>query len=231
MKLLVVIPAFNEKDSILNTVRELQTTCPMYDYIVVNDGSADNTADICRENGLNLLDMPVNLGLSGAVQAGMKYAYLNDYDAVIQFDADGQHSAEYIAAMVSKLQEGYDIVIGSRFVTEPKPKTMRMLGSNLISFAIKLMNGTVICDPTSGMRLYGRRIVKLFAKKINVEPEPDTIAYLIQNGAKVVEVQVEMRERMFGESYLNAFRSMGYMLQMGISIVFFQKFRRAIELD
>lgn len=231
MRLLVIIPAYNEEASILATVSNLRTVCPQFDYLVVNDGSADNTAAICRENGLKLLDLPVNLGLSGAVQAGMKYAWLHGYDAAVQFDADGQHCPEYLEAMLAELEQGNDIVIGSRFVTEKKPRTMRMFGSALIAFAIRLTTGIWLGDPTSGMRMYNRSMIKVFAKHINIEPEPDTIAYLIGSGAKVKEVQVEMRERMAGESYLNPVRSAAYMLQMGVSIILFQKFRKKLNWD
>lgn len=231
MKLLVIIPAYNEEDSILTTVSELRKACPQFDYLIVNDGSSDRTAQVCREHGLNLLDLPVNLGLSGAVQAGMKYAYRHGYDAAVQFDADGQHRPEYLPAMLQKCAEGNDIVIGSRFVQEKKPRSMRMFGSALIAFAIHLTTGTWLGDPTSGMRMYSRRIVHLFASQLNIEPEPDTIAYLIQSGAKTVEVQVQMQERQAGESYLNPIRSAMYMLQMGVSILFFQKFRKKLELS
>lgn len=231
MKLLVIIPAYNEEASILATVRNLKEYCPQFDYLVVNDGSADQTAAICRKNGLRMLDLPANLGLSGAVQAGMKYAYRHGYDAAVQFDADGQHRAEYLPEMLEKLEEGYDIVIGSRFVNEKKERTMRMLGSNLIAFAIRVTTGKHIGDPTSGMRMYNRKIMELFATKLNIEPEPDTIAYLIHNGARVAEVQVYMRDREAGESYLNPIRSAGYMIEMGVSIMLFQKFRKKIKLN
>lgn len=230
MDLLVIIPAYNEEESILNTVAELRRICPEQDYLIVNDGSTDRTAAICRKNKLHFLDLPVNLGLSGAVQAGMKYAYRHGYDAAVQFDADGQHRAEYIAPMLEKLQEGNDIVIGSRFVTQKKPHSMRMLGSALISFAIRLTTGIWLGDPTSGMRMYNRRIIRLFATRINIEPEPDTIAYLIRSGARVAEIQVQMRPRMAGESYLNPVRSAAYMVQMGVSIMLFGLFRRKSEL-
>ena len=229
MRLLVIIPAYNEEGSILSTVTNLKAVCPQFDYLVVNDGSADSTAAICRENHLHMLDLPVNLGLSGAVQAGMKYAHLHEYDAAVQFDADGQHCPEYLPGMLEKMGEGYDIVIGSRFVTQKKPGTLRMLGSRLITFAIRLMTGKELRDPTSGMRMYSRRMIRQFALQLNIEPEPDTIAYLMQSGAKVAEVQVEMKERTAGESYLNPIRSMSYMLQMGLSIVLFQKFRRKLD--
>lgn len=230
-RLLVIIPAYNEEESILTTVTQLRAVCPAYDYLVVNDGSGDQTAAICRENGLHLLDLPVNLGLSGAVQAGMKYAYRHGYEAAVQFDADGQHRPEYLEPMLEKLRQGYDIVIGSRFVTEKKPRSMRMLGSALIAFAIHLTTGVWLGDPTSGMRMYGRRIIRLFATRINIEPEPDTIAYLLRNGARVAEIQVTMRERMAGESYLSPIRSAAYMLQMGVSILLLGVFRRTGELE
>ncbi len=231
MKLLVIIPAYNEEESILTTVNGLRYTCPEYDYLVVNDGSNDRTAAICRAQNIRMLDLPANLGLSGAVQAGMKYAWRHGYDAAVQFDADGQHRAEYLPAMLEKLKEGNDIVIGSRFVEEKKPRTMRMLGSNLIAFAIRVTTGKHLGDPTSGMRMYNRKIIRLFATQMNIEPEPDTIAYLIQTGARVAELQVQMREREAGESYLNPIRSAGYMIEMGISIMLFQKFREKINLN
>lgn len=229
MRLLVIIPAFNEEESIFETVSKLKEACPQYDYLVVNDGSSDRTAAICREHGLRLLDLPVNLGLSGAVQAGMKYAYRHGYDAAVQFDADGQHCAEYLPDMLAQLERGNDIVIGSRFVEKKKPRSMRMFGSALIAFAIRITTGVWLGDPTSGMRMYNHAMIRLFATQLNIGPEPDTIAYLIQSGANVAEVQVEMRERMAGESYLNPIRSAAYMLEQGISIVLFQKFRRKLN--
>lgn len=229
MRLLVIIPAYNEEESILATVGKLKAACPQYDYLVVNDGSADATAAVCEAHGLRLLNLPVNLGLAGAVQAGMKYAYRHGYDAAVQFDADGQHRPEYLPGMLARLEKGCDIVIGSRFVEKKKPRSMRMLGSALIAFAIRITTGTWLGDPTSGMRMYNHAMIRLFATQLNIGPEPDTIAYLIQSGAQVAEVQVEMRERMAGESYLNPIRSAAYMLEQGISIVLFQKFRRKLS--
>ena len=114
---LVVIPAYNEEQNIERVVDNLVTNYPQFDYVVVNDGSRDSTAEICRKNGYNLLDLPVNLGLAGGFQAGLKYAWRNHYAYAIQFDGDGQHRPEYIEGMRRKMEEGYDIVIGSRFVT------------------------------------------------------------------------------------------------------------------
>lgn len=230
MKVLIIIPAYNEELNIERVVSNLTENFPNYDYVVVNDGSKDNTALICREKGYNFLDLPVNLGLTGAIQAGMRYAYQNGYDAAIQFDGDGQHRPEYIAALEKVIESGEaEVAIGSRFVDEKKPHSLRMMGSNLISFLIKITTGKTIKDPTSGMRLFGRKVIREFAENINFAPEPDTISYLLKNGVSIKEVQVVMDERVAGESYLNFGKSMKYMLQQCFSIVFIQAFRKGIK--
>ncbi|MGN0560564.1 MAG: glycosyltransferase family 2 protein [Candidatus Fimenecus sp.] len=232
MNPILIIPAYNEGESIERVVRNVQENFPQYDYIVVNDGSTDNTAKVCMRNGFNFLDLPENVGLSGAFQAGMKYAYYNGYDCAVQYDGDGQHDARYIADMVSFMEQGqYDIVIGSRFVDKKKPKTLRMLGSNVISAAIKITTRRTIKDPTSGMRLYNRRMMKRHARMYEFGPEPDTLAFLARSGAKIGEVQVEMLERTAGKSYLNFARSMRYMTRMCMSIFFIQWFRKPIDLQ
>ncbi len=229
MKTLIIIPAYNEAENIKTVVDNLIQNYPQYDYIVVNDGSRDETKKICEENHYNLLDCPVNLGLAGAVQTGLLYACENGYDAALQFDGDGQHQPQYIADMLPVLQEA-DIVIGSRFVTEKKPKTMRMLGSNVIQLCIRLTTRERIADPTSGMRLFNRRMMGAFAHNMNYGPEPDTVSYLMRCGARVREVQVEMKEREAGESYLNLRRSMEYMLRMCLSIIFISRFRKKVKI-
>jgi glycosyltransferase involved in cell wall biosynthesis len=207
-------------------VGKLKSAYPQFDFIVVNDGSSDATADLCRENGFSLLDLSVNLGLSGAVVAGMKYAYLHGYDAVVQFDADGQHRPEYLQPLLDALKEGSDIVCGSRYLTQPKPTSARMLGGSLIAWAIRLTTGVKLSDPTSGFRAYNKRIIQKFATQINMTPEPDTLSYLMKIGAKVDEIQVSMDERQAGQSYLTFSASIKYMLRMGISILLVQLFRQ-----
>ena len=227
MRILIIIPAYNEALNIERVVENIIHNYPQYDYVVVNDGSKDSTADICRKNKYNLIDLPINLGLSGAVQAGMRYAVKMNYDAAVQFDGDGQHRAEYIAELVSMMVErDWDIVIGSRFVNEKKQHTLRMLGSHFISFIIKISTGQTIKDPTSGMRIFSKKVLHEFAYDMNYGPEPDTISYLIKNGVKVKEVQVHMDERIAGESYLNIARSIRYMVLMSFSILFMQAFRK-----
>lgn len=231
MNVLIIIPAYNEQENIENVVNNLLNNFTQYDYIVVNDGSKDNTKQICKHNHYNLLDLPINLGLAGGIQAGFKYAYEQGYDYAIQFDGDGQHQPQYISFMLDEMKKKQvDIVIGSRFVKEKKPQNLRMLGSNLISLIIKITTGKRIHDPTSGMRLFNKKMIEKFAYSMNYGPEPDTISYLVRCGAKVEEVQVQMKEREAGESYLNMKRSIQYMLHMCMSIIFIQCFRKREKL-
>ena len=225
MKILLIIPAYNEENCITKVIDELVERYPQYDYIIVNDGSTDHTSEICHKNGYEIIDLPINLGLAGAFQTGLKYAYLKNYDYAMQMDADGQHLPEYVKTLIKEIENGSDIVIGSRFVTKKKPFTMRMLGSFMISTVIKLTTGRKIKDPTSGMRAFSKTVLKECAEKVNYGPEPDTMAYFIKQGKKVEEVQVEMTERVAGESYLNFSRSIMYMLRMMISLIFIQSFR------
>ena len=227
MRILVIIPAYNESENIERVVNNLIRNYPQYDYVVVNDGSKDNTAEICRRNHYNLLDLPVNLGLAGAFQTGIKYAYKKDYDAAIQLDGDGQHDPKYIKRMIECIQTtDADIVIGSRFITQKKPHNMRMFGSNIIQFAIRITTRKKVTDPTSGLRMFNRTVLKEFAVNMNYGPEPDTVSYLLRNGVKIQEVQVEMQERLLGQSYLSVARSIQYMIRMFTSIMFIQWFRR-----
>ena len=226
MKCLLIIPAYNEQDSIVRVIDNLKNNFPQYDYVIINDGSADSTPEICRAKGYELIDLPVNLGLAGAFQTGLKYAYQKGYDYAIQFDADGQHLPQYIAPMLEKMQEGYDIVIGSRFVNEKKPKSLRMLGSNMISLAMRITTGRKVNDPTSGMRMFNKKMIEEFALNMNYGPEPDTVSYLLKQGATIAEVQVQMEERIAGASYLTLGRSMMYMMRMLISILLIQNFRK-----
>ena len=227
MKLLIIIPAYNEEQNIVTVIEDLKRKVPDYDYVIVTDGSKDGTAQVCREYGYNMIDLPINLGLSGAVSTGMRYADERGYDAVVQFDSDGQHQAEFLDKMKDFMeQEECDIVIGSRFVdTKKKPKTLRMFGSDIISLLIAITTGNRITDPTSGMRMYGREVYKQFIRDVNYIPEPDTICLLIKKGFKVKEVQVELKERISGQSYLNFLGSIKYMVKMSFSILFIQMFR------
>ena len=219
MRVILIIPAYNEALNIKKTIEDIKQNSD-YDYIVINDCSSDNTEEICKENKFNIISLPINYGLTSGIQLGMKYAYKNDYDIAIQFDGDGQHQAKYLKSLVDKIEkDNIDIAIGSRFKTEKKPFLARMLGSRLIQLAIKLTTGKTIKDPTSGMRAFGKNAIKEFVENASLTPEPDTLVYMIKRGYKVEEVQVQMSEREFGESYLNPIKSVQYMTNMFLSII------------
>lgn len=226
LKTLIIIPAYNESHNIRKAIEDIKKNSPEADYIVINDGSTDNTFEVLNHYNYNYINGFQNQGLFGAVQTGFKWALLNDYDVAIQFDGDGQHSAEYIYEMVNAVEKGYDIVIGSRFVDEKKPWTLRMIGSRLLSFAIKMVTGKTIKDPTSGFRAYGKRCIASYARDMNNPPEPDTLVCMLKNGRKIKEIQVHMSEREFGESYLNLSNAVKYMSRMIISILLIQPFRK-----
>ena len=221
LRTLAIIPAYNEALNIEKTVQDIMENAPDIDYVIVNDGSKDNTLEVLKKNHFNYID-----GLFGAVQTGFKLALDEGYDVAVQFDGDGQHSAKYINDLVQGIERGNDIVIGSRFVSEDKPITARMLGSRLISWAIKVMTGKTIKDPTSGFRAYNRACIKDYATDMNNPPEPDTLVYMLKKKRKIEEVQVQMSEREFGESYLNLTNTIKYMSRMLISIFLIQPFRK-----
>ena len=226
LKTLVVIPAYNEALNIKKTVIDLKNNAPDVDYVVVNDGSKDNTLEVLEQNNFNYIDSICNLGLFGAVQTGFKLAMKEKYDVVIQFDGDGQHSAKYIDLLVKEIENGNSIVIGSRFVDEKKPFTARMIGSRLIAGAIKLITGKTIKDPTSGFRAYDKACIRDYATEMNNPPEPDTLVYMLRKNRKIKEVQVKMSEREFGESYLDLVNTIKYMSRMMVSIFLIQPFRK-----
>ena len=227
MKALIIVPAYNEALNIEKTINDIKQNADEFDYVIINDCSKDNTKEICEKNNYNMLSLPVNYGLTSGIQLGMKYAYKNGYDVAIQFDGDGQHQAKYIKDLVQEIEnDNCDVAIGSRFVTEKKPHTMRMFGSNLISLAIKMTTFKKIKDPTSGMRAYNKKAIEMFVKNASLTPEPDTLVYMLKKKLKIKEVQVEMKEREFGESYLNPIKSIQYMTNMFFSIIFIRAFTR-----
>ena len=226
MKTLAIIPAYNEEDCILDTVTKLKAACPDVDYVVINDGSSDGTGRLLDENGLNHIDLPVNSGLTCGFQTGMKYAQRMGYDAAVQFDADGQHLPEYIPRMAEAMEtQGANIVIASRFVEGERGKSAREIGSLLISNLIRLVSRVTITDPTSGMRMYDRRLIDDFANGFDFAPEPDMLAYVARHGCKIVEIPALMQERQGGQSYLDFTHVVKYMMRTCSSIILFQFFR------
>ena len=223
---LIIIPAYNEEECIENTIIELRQVAPRFDFVVINDGSHDRTLSICENIGCNIINMPINCGLTVGFQTAARYAVDHGYDYMVQFDADGQHRPEYLDALVEKaVKTGSDIVIGSRFLTVRKDKSMRMVGSRMITVLIKMLTGHRISDPTSGFRLFGRPVLERYYYDNTLNPEPESLALFLKQGYSVSEVQVSMRERQGGESYLNPVKSMQYMLRVFVTLLIVQWFR------
>ena len=231
MKLLIIIPAYNEAESLKGVIERLRSTCPQYDYIIVNDGSTDGTEELCEKNGYNVINHTLNKGLAEAVRTGMKYAIENGYDTALQFDADGQHLPEYIDGMLELMEKtDCDIVIASRFYKEKMPFRMRTLGGKMISAAIHRTTDKILTDPTSGMRLFSADIMSLYIENKHFTPEPDTLAFLIRMGADIREVKVTMEDRMAGQSYLTPINATKYMFKMIKSILYSQKRWQTVEI-
>lgn len=219
MKTLVIIPAYNEHDNLESLISDIESF--NYDYLVINDSSTDNTVELLKEHNYRYLDLPINLGIAGVTRVGFKYAADNDYDCAICIDGDGQHPPKFIHSLIQEIENGNDYVVGSRFVSEKKPFSFRMLGSRILCFFIKLKTGKKITDPTSGMRALGTKVIKQFAESMNFYAEPDAVCYLLKNDFKVKEVQVNMKEREAGVSYFHSpFKSIYYMLSVILSIIF-----------
>lgn len=220
-RVLVIIPAYNESEAILDTVNGIIATG--FDYVVVNDGSTDATLDICRSNHVNVLNLPQNLGIGGAVQAGHKYAKKFGYEIDIQVDGDGQHDPSYIAALVDQVDAGSDLVVGSRFLekTEGFQSTaMRRLGIAWLSGVIRALTHRTVTDPTSGFRACGPRAINLFCEDYPTDyPEPDSIVTALSRGLVVSEVPVCMRERQGGMSSISGFSSVYYMIKVTLAIL------------
>lgn len=219
-RVLVVIPAYNESENIVEVVESVISGG--YDYLVVNDGSTDNTIEICEEQGFNVLDLKINLGIGGAVQAGHKFALSHGYDVDVQFDGDGQHEVSCIPDLVKAVIDGADLAIGSRFLgneNEFKSTFMRRVGIQWLSGVIRLFGGKV-SDPTSGFRACGKPAIELFSREYPIDyPEPESIVAAIKSGLRVEERPVIMHERKGGESSIKALSSMYYMIKVTLAII------------
>lgn len=223
MKKLVIIPAFNESASIVSTVNDIIENAPEFDYIVINDRSRDNTYDICIENNINVINLPLNLGIGGAVQTGYWYAYDNGYDVAVQFDGDGQHDAKYLNDMVKSLVDNnYDMVIGSRYINKEgfQSSSIRRLGIKYFTLLIRILTGKKITDPTSGFRMCNRKIISMFANAYPKDyPEPETTVKVLRKKMNVSEVPVVMRARTEGVSSISPFKSIYYMFKVTLAIL------------
>lgn len=223
MKKLIIIPAFNESENILNTVKVIEKDAPDFDYVVINDCSTDNTLEILKQNNINHIALPVNLGIGGAVQTGYKYALENSYDVAVQVDGDGQHDPKYLSALVDALEKNQaDMVIGSRFINNEgfQSTFMRRVGIVYFTKLIHLLTGKTITDPTSGFRMCNQKVIALFAKDYPRDyPEPESIVALLKRNLKVLEVPVQMKERQGGVSSISASKSVYYMIKVSLAIM------------
>lgn len=222
-KRLVIIPAYNESGNIVKTVRDIQEKAKTFDYVIINDCSKDNTLDICIENGFHVIDLPLNLGIGGGVQTGYMYALNHGYDIAVQFDGDGQHNASYLDEMADVLEkEELDMVVGSRFIENKgfQSSFMRRVGIRYFTLLIKILTGKTITDPTSGMRMVNRRVIKEFVNYYPKDyPEPESMVSLLKRGYKVKELAVEMNEREEGKSSISALNSVYYMIKVSFAIL------------
>jgi glycosyltransferase involved in cell wall biosynthesis len=223
MKKLVIIPAYNEGESIENTIKNIAKNAKSFDYVIINDCSTDDTLEICQRNHFNYIDLPINLGIGGAVQMGYYYAYKNNYDLAVQVDGDGQHDAAFLNVMADALiDNNVNMVIGSRFIEKQgfQSSFARRVGIKYFTNLIKLFTGKKVTDPTSGLRMIDRNVIELFAKNYPKDyPEPESVVTMLNKDMKVMEIPVVMKERQGGVSSINPSKSVYYMVKVSLAIM------------
>lgn len=223
MKKLVIIPAYNEQNNLINVINDLKMNAPDFDYVIINDGSTDETMTLCAENSLNVINLPVNLGIGACVQTGYKYALKKGYKIAVQFDGDGQHKAEYLGKMYKEMIEtDSDMVIGSRYLYKNgfQSTVFRRMGIKILSKLIKVLYKQEIKDVTSGLRMVNKRLVTEFSNYYPYDyPEPETVAFCMRKKFKITEVAVTMRARNEGKSSINKIQSIYYMVKVSFSII------------
>lgn len=223
MKKLIIIPAYNEALNIASLLTELKNSYTNYDLLVINDGSVDETSSICRRAGVEVLDLPINLGIGGAMQTGYRYGCLHQYDVVIQMDGDGQHDPSDLETLVEPILQGNaDLVIGSRYIRKEgfQSSFWRRIGIRFYSYLIKQITGQKFSDPTSGYRAASKEAVAYFAESYPVDyPEPESIVALLRLQYRLMEIPVRMRKRMDGVSSINGVKSLYYMTKVTMAIL------------
>ena len=223
MKKLVIIPAYNEEGNLEKTINDITENAPGFDYVIINDCSTDNTLEMCRHHGFHYLNLPVNLGIGGAVQTGDRYAFYHGYDLAVQFDGDGQHSAAHHEDMAKVLEKsGADMVIGSRFIEKEgfQSSGLRRVGIRYFTMLIRLLTGKTITDPTSGMRMVNRKLLEKFTNEYPKDyPEPESVVTILSENYKVKEVPVIMNEREEGVSSISLRNSVYYMIKVSFAIL------------
>jgi glycosyltransferase involved in cell wall biosynthesis len=222
MKTLIIIPAYNEEGSLPALLKRIFEVDPLLDVVVINDCSTDHTAEICNSLGVRIINLPVNLGIGGAVQTGYKYAYYNGYDIAVQLDADGQHDPSYIKMLTEKIEKGCDLCIGSRFINNEgfQSTRARRLGIAYFSRLIKLFTGQYVSDPTSGFRACSKRTIGLFSRDYPRDyPEPESVVNVKRNHLKICEIPVVMNARESGNSSITSLKSIYYMIKVSLAII------------
>ncbi len=222
VKTLIIIPAYNEQNTLDSLLSDIAAKCPDVDYLVVNDCSTDDTRGVLGRLGASYVSAPVNLGIGGAVQTGYRYALQNGYDIAIQVDGDGQHDVAYVSEMISAIREGADIVIGSRFIEKEgfQSSGARRIGIRFLSGLIWFVSGTHVKDVTSGFRAVNRHYIEVFAENYPDDyPEPEVIVIASLSGAEIREIPVVMRERTEGVSSINMKKSIYYMIKVSLAII------------
>jgi glycosyltransferase involved in cell wall biosynthesis len=222
-RILAILPAFNEEKNVGQVIAEIKKQRLGIDILVVNDGSSDKTSQVARRAGALVIDLPVNLGIGGAVQTGFIYARDQAYDFAFQIDADGQHRGDQIKSILDPvLAKKVDVSIGSRFLGKGKyqPSFLRKIGMRIFEFVNSNLAGQKITDNTSGFRAYNFKAIKLLAEHYPDDyPEPEAVIILARNGLKIKEIPVKMRGRLSGTSSITFLRSAYYMVKVLISIL------------
>lgn len=223
MKILIIIPVYNEEDNIETLIHCIEQQFPQYDYLVINDCSTDKTLSVLETLNANYTTGAVNLGIGGAVQTGYRYALQNNYDIAIQVDGDGQHDISFIPALVQPIiNNEADICIGSRFIRKEgfQSSATRRLGINLLSFLIFLCTGQKIKDVTSGFRAVNRKFIQIYTKDYPQDfPEPEAIVSAVMHRGRISEVPVIMQERTSGSSSIHSWKSLYYMIKVSLAIL------------
>lgn len=222
MRVLIIIPALNEELSIGGVIDDLRTHYAEADILVVDDGSADRTADIAKGKGATVISLPFNLGIGAAMQTGYRFALQKGYDAALQFDGDGQHRADQIGVLMEPLLDGEaDLVIGSRFARKGiyDAETSRFLGIKILSWVISVLISQKVTDPTSGFRVANSRVIASYAGNYPDDyPEPEAIVLLHRQGFRIREVPVVMEKRSLGNSSITLVRGIYYMVKVLLAI-------------
>ena len=222
MKILVIVPAYQEECCIQGVIEDLRGNFPQGDILVVNDGSRDMTSEIAKALGVNVIDLPYNVGIGGAMQTGFLYALREGYDAALQFDGDGQHHADQIDKILKPwLSNSADLVVGSRFLSDAgfTSSVQRRIGSKILSFVVSLIAGQRITDTTSGFRVYGRNTLEFFSEYYPEDyPEVEAFVLAHKKGLRIVEVPSEIGPRTGGKSSITFTQAIYYMVKVMLAI-------------